>query len=652
MGKKRQNILLINSNSAERQHLRQYLNSSEMNFIEASSGVEAANLLQAEQIALVITEIAIEPFDGWKLIRMIRSGICRTRADVPIILVTRNWCDQLTRLTARDFGINQLISFDNLEQLSACVRTCLDPKQKPLKQKRLLIVSEELNQDYDDALAVVYAVDRIADVSDGFSFWQQEQHDLVLIDNGLGGETGLDLLKKIVGRNPDQPVIMAVADHEKMNAPQLMLCGAADIILKPYQVVDLIQVAALVLRRTEYLLCQSQCSLRTESLQQLQQLFQHVIRSMPSVLIGVDQQMRVIIWNQEAEKVSTVPAENALGLLLSDVWPQLTCLERVEQALADREIKKLTDVCWSEGPAQRYVDMTIYPLLDSSVVGAVIRIDDVTGRVLLEKRIIQSEKMVSMGHLAAGLAHEINNPLAGILQNVQVVRNRLAIHPQANKSAAEQAGLNLNALGDYIELREIDNRLDAVMDSGGQAAKMVENMLSFSRNDDTSSLPENMSDLIDRSVELAASNFNLKQKFDFRLIQIRRDYDHSTPLIKCNRIQMQQVFINLLMNGAFFMDIKRQEMKRQGMDYRPCFDLRIKNEIDHVRLEVEDNGPGIDAANQKHIFDPFYTASRKSKGAGLGLAICYFIVCEHHHGSLSVNSIPNKRTRFSITLPK
>ncbi len=163
-----------------------------------------------------------------------------------------------------------------------------------------------------------------------------------------------------------------------------------------------------------------------------------------------------------------------------------------------------------------------------------IRVDDVTERVLLEERIIQSEKMVSMGHLAAGLAHEINNPLAGVMQNVQVVRNRLAEYPPANIKAARETGLDLTALGRYVQQRQINSRLDAIMESGSRAAKMIENMLSFGRKDISSMLPENLAELLDRSVELAASNFNLKQKSDFRQIQICREYDSSASTVKCN----------------------------------------------------------------------------------------------------------------------
>jgi signal transduction histidine kinase/DNA-binding response OmpR family regulator len=647
-----QNILLINSRATDRQYLRQFLIHLNTNIIEAASGVEAVQLLQSDQIDLVITDIAIGPLNGWKLIRTIRSGIYPSGADLPIILVTRNWCERVTQLTARGFGINRMISFDNLDELNDCVRSCLDQSTQSQQKVRLLIVSASNEQDYDESLFAIYDVDKAADIDLGFTYWQQQKHDLVLIDSSLGRELGRKLLSNIITLCPDQPVVVVVEEHDKMCSPELILNGAADIIVKPYSIAELMQVTDLALKQAEYQLCHSQCSLKTENLQQLEQLFHHVVNSMPSVLIGVDRQTRVTFWNDEAEKVTAVSAEKAVGVLLSEVFPQFTCLEKVEQALVDREIKRLTKVCCGDGADQKYIDITIYPLLDASSTDGVIRMDDVTDRALLEKRIIQSEKMVSMGHLAAGLAHEINNPLAGIMQNVQVVKNRLDVHPQANKNAAEQTGLSLEAMRLYLGQREISSRLDAVMTSGGQAAKMIENMLSFSRSDDSASLPESLSDLLDRSVELATSNFNLKQKFDFRLIQIRRDYDHSVPLVKCNRAQIQQVFINLLMNGAFFMDIKRQELNRQGINYQPRFDLRIVDEAGHVRLEVEDNGPGIDSESQKHIFDPFYTASRKSKGAGLGLSISYFIVCEHHHGNLSVDSTPSERTRFIITLPK
>ncbi len=97
------------------------------------------------------------------------------------------------------------------------------------------------------------------------------------------------------------------------------------------------------------------------------------------------------------------------------------------------------------------------------------------------------------------------------------------------------------------------------------------------------------------------------------------------------------------------MDIKRQELFDQGISYQPCFSLRLRDIADSIIIEIEDNGPGIEAEAQRHIFDPFFTASRISKGAGLGLAICYFIICENHHGELSVESTLEKGVTLSLS---
>lgn len=651
MRKTRYTILLVNSDSAERRQLCQVLASADLDFIETSTGVEAVGVLESEQIDLVITAIHIEPLTAWQLIRTIRSGLYPMGIDLPVILVAHNLCGLMMQISAVDLGINQSVCLNNLGSLPETVRTCL-ANPNPVSLKPTLLLVSDHSDLYHSPLAEVYQVESVADGTAGFALWKQKNHDLIVLDHGLQHNSGADLLADIIAESSAQPVIVLVDEQQKLIMPELMLCGAVDVVIRPFRMKNLLQVLDLALKRSGSLFCHAQCSQRTTHLKCLQQLFQQVINTMPSVLIGVDQALKITLWNHEAEQRAAVSAGQALGRMLTDVWSQFSCIEHVIQALKTKVLQKLTNICCIDQDGQRYVDLTVYPLPDASTTCAVIRIDDVTERVLLEKRILQSEKMVSMGHLAAGLAHEINNPLAGIMQNVQVVRNRLSEHPQSNKRAAQNAGLNLKALDLYVHQRDIDSRLDAIMDSGAQAARMIENMLSFNRHDESTLHPEEISDLLDRAIELAASNFSLKQKFDFRLIQIRRDYDLAMPLVCCNRTQIQQVFINLLMNGAFFMNLKCHEQRQKGLDYQPCFDLRIKNESDSVRIEVEDNGLGIDPASQSHIFDPFYSDNRKGKSPGLGLAICYFIICEHHNGHLSVESIPQEKTRFIITLPK
>ncbi len=398
----------------------------------------------------------------------------------------------------------------------------------------------------------------------------------------------------------------------------------------------------------------SQVVERMDSLKQLRNLLANIVDSMPSMLIGVDTQGVVNLWNKQAEKNREISAEAACGQALEKVWPQFYKIEELQAALQQGATRKLAKVPCQQGGNGCYYDITIYPLFEADVVGAVIRVDDVTERVLLEERIIQSEKMVSMGQLAAGMAHEINNPLAGVLQNIQVVNHRLTENTKANCDAAEAAGIEMTALADYLQRRDVGARLDAVMESGKRAAQLIDNMLSFSRRDNSSLVRSDLADLIDKSVELAASNYSLQRKFDFRLIDIQRDYDPSLPLVECNPVQIQQVVFNLLLNGADAMEQKLQSGRKNAgkFEYRPRFILRTKYLNRRACIEIEDNGPGLSEEAQKRLFEPFYTTKKIGEGTGLGLSICYFIITESHRGTLTVHSELNVGSRFTLELPQ
>ena len=263
----------------------------------------------------------------------------------------------------------------------------------------------------------------------------------------------------------------------------------------------------------------------------------------------------------------------------------------------------------------------------------------------LEKMIVQSEKMVSLGGLAAGMAHEINNPLAGILQNAQVIRNRINTPLPANLECAEALGVDFQTLRTYMEQREIFKMLDGVMAAGKRAADIVTNMLSFSRKSTSGFISEDVSLLLDQTLALAASDYNLKEKFDFKQIRIERDYDPDLPQVACKPSEIQQVFFNIFSNGAQAMG------GEQALADPPCFWLKTYTEDRFVCIDIRDNGSGMPREVRKRIFEPFYTTKGVGEGTGLGLAVSYFIVTENHKGRISVSSAPDQGTRFRVCLP-
>ena len=383
-----------------------------------------------------------------------------------------------------------------------------------------------------------------------------------------------------------------------------------------------------------------------DELRRLRSLLSNIIDSMPSVLVGVDREGRVTQWNRQAEQTTGRPADAAEGLLLPEIFPELARqMESVKKAVETRQPQHETRVPWKPAGESRLADVTVYPLVGDGVEGAVIRVDDVTERARLEEMMVQSEKMLSVGGLAAGMAHEINNPLAAIIQSVQVIRNRVFTDLPANLAAAERCGLPMDALHTYVTERGLNEMLDAVMEAGKRAARIVGNMLTFSRKSEPVFERHDLVDLLDRAIELCGSDYDLRKKFDFRHIEIVREYQPDVPPVFCEGTEVQQVFLNLLKNAA-------QAMADRADDDRPSqMYLRVRHDEGFVLVEIEDNGPGMDADTRKRVFEPFFTTKPVGVGTGLGLSVSYFIITENHRGSMSAESTPGKGTTFIVRLP-
>lgn len=380
-------------------------------------------------------------------------------------------------------------------------------------------------------------------------------------------------------------------------------------------------------------------------LRHLRSYLANIIDSMPSIMIGVDKNGTVTQWNTEATRVVGIDNDVAIGQPLSHVFPRLAPeMHRIQEAIATRH--ELIDAkrAYHLDDKVCYEDVTIYPLIANGVEGAVIRVDDVTEQVQLEELMIQSEKMLSVGGLAAGMAHEINNPLAGMMQTANVMINRLTLEDvPANQQAAENIGTSMEKIHEFMEQRGILRMLDAINTSGIRVAGIVDNMLSFARKSDANTTSHNINELLDKSVELSATDYDLKKQYDFKSISIVKDYADDLPLLPCEGVKIQQVFLNLFRNGA--------EAMHDASVVEPTFTLRSYYEQDRVCVVIEDNGPGMDEQTRRRLFEPFFTTKPVGEGTGLGLSVSYFIITENHGGEMTVESELGNGTRFYIYLP-
>ncbi len=375
----------------------------------------------------------------------------------------------------------------------------------------------------------------------------------------------------------------------------------------------------------------------------------NIIDSMPSILIGIDISGNVTHWNKTASEAIGIPAESARGKYLADVLPQMSSeMDIITESMNSRTQKYYPKRQHTSGTDICYEDITVFPLVSNDINGAVIRIDDVTNKVRMEEMMIQSEKMLSVGGLAAGMAHEINNPVAGMMQTANVMANRLTdIEMPANKRVAKELGISLDSIKSFMEKRSILRMLDAIKDSGAQVAKIVENMLSFARKSDTSVFLHNPVSLMEEILTLAETAYDLKKEYDFKTIKIIKEYEENLPMLPCQGAKIQQVLLNILRNGTQAM----QESTNKNI--KPTFIIRLKKESDTtmLRLEIEDNGPGMDDTIRKRVFEPFFTTKPVGVGTGLGLSVSYFIITENHGGEMRVESAPGSGTKFIIRLP-
>jgi signal transduction histidine kinase len=340
-----------------------------------------------------------------------------------------------------------------------------------------------------------------------------------------------------------------------------------------------------------------------------------------------------------------VSTERAVGEPFGTLFPEFeTQMENVEEAIRTHTPIRTERVITEKQGQTHYADVMVYPLLENGAAGAVIRIDDITNRVRIEQMMVQTEKMMSVGGLAAGMAHEINNPLSGVLQSGQNIQRRLSPELEANRQTAESLGVDLGLVYRYLEERGILGFVDAIQQSASRASRIVADMLAFSRGTKTEFQPARIEEILDTVLRLAASDYDLKKKYDFKQIDIVRDFDPELEWVVCDHTQIEQVFLNLIKNAAQAMSLSNSPPPQRIV-------LRTRKEDTHARIDVEDNGPGMDEHTRRRVFEPFFTTKSVGVGTGLGLSVSYFMITEQHKGTIDVVSTPGAGSCFTVRLP-
>jgi len=384
-----------------------------------------------------------------------------------------------------------------------------------------------------------------------------------------------------------------------------------------------------------------------DRLRQSEEKFASVFRLSPEALVLFDLETRGIQdCNDAFVALFGFSREEALGKTSLELGAfQTPALRDRLYALMD-EHKIIRDfefvACRKDGEEiVCQLSCQIVEINGKATVFAVIR--DLREVKRMQQLMIQTEKMQSLGGLAAGMAHEINNPLGIIVQASQNITRRLDPSMDSNIEAAGRHGLDLHRLARFLEERNILRYIQGIRDAGERAAVIVANMLSFSRRSEQTFSSNDLNAIASRSLELAGKDFDLKKHYDFKRLNVVRDFDADLPLVPCVGTEIEQVLLNLVRNAA-------QAMARAGTK-NPTLTLRTKKVKNWAVMEVEDNGPGIPEKELSRVFEPFYTTKKVGEGTGLGLSVSYFIITNNHHGHLTVTSREGRGAKFIVSLP-
>ncbi len=382
-----------------------------------------------------------------------------------------------------------------------------------------------------------------------------------------------------------------------------------------------------------------------EELRYLKNYLSNIINSMPSVLVGMDRNEIVTQWNLQAEAATGISVAEALGRPLGELIPDfLPWIDALRDEIRCQRPVSMEKLLIEKQGERHFYDLVVYPLITNGMEGTVLRIEDVTERTRIQEMMIQTEKMMSVGGLAAGMAHEINNPLGIITQAIQNIERRVSPNLPANQEAAKEADISLEKIYSYFERRHIPEFIASIREAAARASKIIASILRFSRRTEMAMQPAHLTEIMEQALELAGNDYDLKKKYDFRSIEIIRDYQPDMPEVPVVATEIEQVLLNLLKNAAQAMSANPEERKS-------CITVRIVKQECYAMIEVEDNGPGMTEDIKRRVFEPFFTTKEPGIGTGLGLSVSYMIVTQNHKGMIEVISTPGKGTKFTVKVP-
>ena len=344
--------------------------------------------------------------------------------------------------------------------------------------------------------------------------------------------------------------------------------------------------------------------------QALKEFSESIVESINAGVLACNLEQRVESWNSAMEQLYGLDRAQAVGRALGEIFPPELIAELTPAPEARRAFSLYKFRLRTADRRQLIVNVSLTPLVgrDGDVIGRLLIVNDLTERVSLEDQLVQAEKLSSIGLLAAGVAHEVNTPLAVITSQAQMLMRQLPVEDPQSRT------------------------LDKIIRQAFRASEIVNSLLKFSRLSSSEYNDLDLNKVIQETLSF------LEPMLRASKIVLNLQLTPDLGPVYGNAGRLQQVFMNLIVNA------------RDAMPFGGELTLATEAENSTVRVEVGDNGVGIPADHLQKIFDPFFTTKSTSRGTGLGLAVSYGIIREHS-GKVQVESQVGKGTTFQLEFP-
>src|SRR5579864_1987087 len=365
---------------------------------------------------------------------------------------------------------------------------------------------------------------------------------------------------------------------------------------------------------------------KVDEYERLKEFSENIVESINVGILAAGLDDRVESWNTQIERLTGIPRQSAVGQRLSALFPA-DLVEQFERIRTDTDVRHIYKYVLrpaakraavngsangnGQGPfREATLNIAIAPLVSrhQEHIGRLIIFDDVTDRAELEKRLVQADKLSSIGLLAAGVAHEVNTPLAVISNYAQMLAKQVADDDQKSRM------------------------LEKIAKSTFRASEIVNGLLNFSRTSSTAFGEVNLNRVIQETISL------VEHQMKKAGVEVRTAFEATLAPIQGNSGKLQQVFLNLFLNA------------RDAMEGGGVLEVQTASGEGGAFVDVIDTGHGIAPEYLDRIYDPFFTTKGARKGTGLGLSVSYGIIQEHA-GSIEAFSRPGGGTRFHIELP-